>query len=1371
MSPSRVVRVSAVPLTGNQVTVVRYARLTRMRGTKPDLIHLTDDEPSGTQPSYATLGLDEHSLRQRLSDEADRRQGEMIGVAFRGRGAVMWHEGEISILGPAGERSRELREAVAALLEGAEVSSPRVVLTVDNAAPGAPTVTASGDLVYQEAANYPVYFGPAGHVTLVATSTAGTSGLGRIRFDSLTPAAGWTPSPALPNADVTDPYTQELAVGPGAQSATIDVVARSGAGVESPATQVSLEPDSSPPDVTIQSPAENGITNSTAATVAWAESDLGAGVETRSLQRQRAVVLFPGSCTGVVWEDEGAPSSAGSPAAQSLAAGFCYRWLLAVSDRIGSTTHVESAWVLVDTSPPTADFESPDEGGATASGSSSTVVSWTDEDVASGITERSIRRQAADKVTGACTGVQWADDGLIPDPVSPLFVEDLTPDRCYRWVLGLEDAAGNMVEHVSGVVALDKVTLASPPAQAAFFDVETLEAATGSPGPLSVEFLVDGTVIATDTSTPFTAAWDTTTIDDGPVVVVLRATFSSGPVFESSPIEVTVANQLSPEERVEADAAAARISIDERALRMVYALGAPGSLPSRYHGPLDGDGHASVGLQFLRDWAQVSSATKAEIEAFLNQPWRGAFYATPGGANVGATHPDFPECTLSMENHTGGDVVFCNHDTAGGTFHIRYYLQGGGYGGGVARDDANANGVPDYIDRLSVALEDAWDVYFGLGYSFAPPAFDRIPVQVDALSVGGLVGPGVYPVIQIDNDQPNQGEVYLARHELFHYMQYGYVDIGDLASNDSDHWFWMEATAEWAAHQAQLVGSQQAALDAYYDHIGEYLGRPDLQFNLCECHLFEGVAWIPELRDREYGAFVFAEFLEEWFNDRDVIRDTWDAIAQNQLAEEAIDDVAAANNTTLRQLLTEFAQIVYFMDFSAPERNDWRDRLEQFGIDHPDEYTGPDEYGGPRPARTLVTMLDGPIEDGELWLEEGGFAYVELAPIESGLGQIDVSVSRQDEAIDATLLLLDKSTVAGPLGYPTVCDEIALEFEDNLAQRTVPVNDGCATHAVLMLVHGEPIGGQAASVFWTATFDSGLLSNGTVEVGLNPHGHLIAEGSTPSSSGTLEVGLRYLPTQDEGLSHGCFCEGWGVADVTTNTSGWANEDWGGTGGLELIEFDKIFDTAVSRVRVSDKLEVTHEVRPATGTQFLYEFEVTIQNISSQPADIRYRRTIDWDIDPDPFTEYVTLDAFGGQPVPALAFSSNDGFANPDPLAGPTDDGEVGFFVDAGPYDHGALFDFDFGSLAPGASRTFYLYYGAAPSRGDALSALGIVDAHLYSFGQTYNPDMTVDNSATTFIFAFRDPEAANDSPAIGSLQAAPDLASEPSISNRNRQGD
>lgn len=72
--------------------------------------------------------------------------------------------------------------------------------------------------------------------------------------------------------------------------------------------------------------------------------------------------------------------------------------------------------------------------------------------------------------------------------------------------------------------------------------------------------------------------------------------------------------------------------------------------------------------------------------------------------------------------------------------------------------------------------------------------------------------------------------------------------------------------------------------------------------------------------------------------------------------------------------------------------------------------------------------------------------------------------------------------------------------------------------------------------------------------------------------------------------------------------------------------------------------------------------------------------------PTPFDEFVTIDTFGNQAVPTLAFSSNNGFASADPLSGSTDLGETGFFTDAGPVDHGALFDFNLGLLAPGATR-------------------------------------------------------------------------------------
>jgi hypothetical protein len=39
-------------------------------------------------------------------------------------------------------------------------------------------------------------------------------------------------------------------------------------------------------------------------------------------------------------------------------------------------------------------------------------------------------------------------------------------------------------------------------------------------------------------------------------------------------------------------------------------------------------------------------------------------------------------------------------------------------------------------------------------------------------------------------------------------------------------------------------------------------------------------------------------------------------------------------------------------------------------------------------------------------------------------------------------------------------------------------------------------------------------------------------------------------------------------------------------------------------------------------------------------------------------------------------------------------GNEGLFTDAGIADAGAHFDFDFGTVAPGQTKTFYLYWGA-----------------------------------------------------------------------------
>lgn len=261
-----------------------------------------------------------------------------------------------------------------------------------------------------------------------------------------------------------------------------------------------------------------------------------------------------------------------------------------------------------------------------------------------------------------------------------------------------------------------------------------------------------------------------------------------------------------------------------------------------------------------------------------------------------------------------------------------------------------------------------------------------------------------------------------------------------------------------------------------------------------------------------------------------------------------------------------------------------------------------------------------------------------------------------------------------------------------------------------------------------------IISNGVIQIGVNPAGQLnVYEGSTYSSEGTLPTGLRYLPTNAESTAPGCLCEGWGVGDTTSGVSGWANEAQGGTYNLTPVSFTVTAETAVSVVRVGETFEVTHDYHPAPETTDLYEVDVTIKNISAADADLRYRRVMDWDIEPTAFAEYVTLDAGNASD---LVYTSNDGFASSDPLSGPSDIGYTGSFTDAGPADHGALFDFAFGSLAPGASKSFTTFYGGSANEENALAALAAVGAEAYSFGQPSTADGPSLGTPNTFIFAF-----------------------------------
>jgi hypothetical protein len=273
-----------------------------------------------------------------------------------------------------------------------------------------------------------------------------------------------------------------------------------------------------------------------------------------------------------------------------------------------------------------------------------------------------------------------------------------------------------------------------------------------------------------------------------------------------------------------------------------------------------------------------------------------------------------------------------------------------------------------------------------------------------------------------------------------------------------------------------------------------------------------------------------------------------------------------------------------------------------------------------------------------------------------------------------------------------------------------------------------------STMAWSA--NAAVISNGTVILGVDTFGQLNVGGGAPSPvTGTTSVGLRFVPTGNEATSHGCLCEGWGVG-IGGGASGSANND-DGVVGLSSVSFVSDATSATSVVSMGGALQVTQSFAPAAETANLYRVAVSIKNTSGADiADLRYTRTFDWDIEPTTFSEYVTIG--GSAAASAVLLAIDNGFVSSDPFGSRPTFGNTGDFVDAGPGDIGANFDFGFGALKDGETFSFDIFYGAALTELGALSALAAVGAEVYSLGQASSDPLGLGLARTnTFMFGFK----------------------------------
>ncbi|MDT3677673.1 MAG: PEP-CTERM sorting domain-containing protein [Burkholderiaceae bacterium] len=258
--------------------------------------------------------------------------------------------------------------------------------------------------------------------------------------------------------------------------------------------------------------------------------------------------------------------------------------------------------------------------------------------------------------------------------------------------------------------------------------------------------------------------------------------------------------------------------------------------------------------------------------------------------------------------------------------------------------------------------------------------------------------------------------------------------------------------------------------------------------------------------------------------------------------------------------------------------------------------------------------------------------------------------------------------------------------------------------------------------------------NGYVRIGINDSGSL----DTSAGGQTAGIGYRFPSGFADALTPGCPCEAWGVS---ANGLGGQVGETTGNQNITINAPSSTATTFTSNTALSTlpglTVTQTYSIGAQSATGALFQDTVTIHNgTGAAITDLRYARAMDWDVPPTTFSEFVTIQGTGT--TPSLLHSTDDGFANANPLTATGNAGIIGP-VNAdgttGPADHGALFVFGFGGLADGADFTFNIFYGAGANRSDAVALLGLISPELFSLGMS-NAGGSAATGSPTFVFAF-----------------------------------
>lgn len=239
-----------------------------------------------------------------------------------------------------------------------------------------------------------------------------------------------------------------------------------------------------------------------------------------------------------------------------------------------------------------------------------------------------------------------------------------------------------------------------------------------------------------------------------------------------------------------------------------------------------------------------------------------------------------------------------------------------------------------------------------------------------------------------------------------------------------------------------------------------------------------------------------------------------------------------------------------------------------------------------------------------------------------------------------------------------------------------------------------------------------VLDTGIVQMGIN------------NSGGLGGLGVGFVGPTGDAITPGCLCEGWGAA-----ANGASGYSYGGSTSNITSSSTTATDTsgadlsAQNIANLGNGLQIIHTYSSAAGGN-LFRINVEVRNTTGATvSNVRYARTLDWDVSPGYFdNNYTTV--YGGTPTGIggkVIHSSTDPFNVPNPMNFRSQDANVNVVNKLG--DLGSYFVFGFGDLLANSSVSFDTYIGAGRSVADLLAAFGSVGVEAYSYttGSSGNP--------------------------------------------------